>query len=294
MLLLLLSCTHEGTKGLAPDLDTGTYVTEPWGDPDWDAVDDWLDTYTAEIRAAGVCPTEPPQEVMQLSGRLRPVKLETFEALAVRGMLRKGGSVDEFHLYTSPNEYVGGEAWETCDEVIGGAEVWLDRGQKSFGGSDRDGEYSGPPYLIDLGGSVNRGDLPGASGQHYYMANTGYVDESSETRGAAYILICLDEAPGAIGGILHSDLEWGPALWRGVALVHTEYPTGFKSDWFWPIGEITCGYAENAGTFHATEDIGVYFEDCDGIDNDLDGTVDEGAEDDNHNGVPDCQEGLPP
>jgi hypothetical protein len=91
-----------------------------------------------------------------------------------------------------------------------------------------------------------------------------------------------------IGQATRSGVGMQPAPWEGAFLIHGE-SSGAHRDIFWQFGSIDCVFGEDAGAqFDGYEWYFPY--ECNGFDDDLDGTVDEGADDTDHDGVSDCLE----
>jgi hypothetical protein len=108
----------------------------------------------------------------------------------------------------------------------------------------------------------------------YYIGGDDPLDLSD---GGFYAWVCLEEA---------SDDPTG--VWRGSVFAHVDAVDGAPDDAFMTFDDADCtGREEDAGDDWSTEGCWTPA-DCDGVDNDMDGIIDEGADDHDGDGVPDC------
>ena len=219
-----------------------------------------------EFAQSGECPSEPPEEVVTSWGCGYEPEVTVFEEGA-RFVLASAG-------HTATDLFVSATVLSTtdnlgCDSLT--PEYTLDR---QNAGIDR----------LQLSVHASSPDLPAFVSDIEIASVTSYTDGRST--GGSYSWICLAQAPGPSGAEYRAPSD----AWQGSAFVHgdatAETPT---VDAFVAFGHIDCvegGEDEGAGS----DDYGTWDEHCDGIDNDFDGQVDEGAVDSDSDGIADCNE----
>ena len=278
--------TSTTTDDTATTDDSGTY-----GDQyDWDAVTAWGEAYVAAILATGACPTAPPDEIVQLDGTMGPVRLEDFEPVDTFGTV----NVESIRIHYTVGGSDGGpgETWDSddCWDWDHGNLYDLPSGGIAFGASAEAGlaDLDGPVPLVSVArGVIFRHDGAGYPWEEGVATAIGELSGPDySTPGAAHGIVCLDSfaPPPTLNG--------GEAPYRGAVLLHMEFPS-ITSDIFWTFDRVDCAYAEDAGTRHDDYGNASYEADCDGLDNDLDGEIDEGAEDRDSDGGSDCLQGIP-
>jgi hypothetical protein len=143
---------------------------------------------------------------------------------------------------------------------------------------DLEGERPAPLFLV----------APPLDGEVNVVDEDRNVLDLNAKRDPAYVWVCVEQASGLPG--------WGPTSsrqgpWQGAAFVHVDDDgSGAPSDTFLRFDEVDCASEEDASDYSDESGSMYHREDCDGIDNDFDGVVDEGAVDNDENGIADCQE----
>lgn len=274
-------------------------TTSSTGDPDgWK---DWVSSVEQEFLATGACPTQPPDQVAMLDGTMVEPDLVV---LGDADLVAEG----EYNITSYGYTFVDlatttASGFNSCDHYF------------NFMGASGDGDIGlgfgaifhsivVPPFFES---SLNAHSL-----EHPFSAtlvrDVVFDGESITVIGYAvsqggdgsYMWLCMDAVHGP------EDYFIGPAEWSGSVFVHvekwfrdsttplvslTEDPLPPK-DFFFRIGTIDCAYGEDASM--GIGDCYNWSErDCDGIDNDLDGVIDEGSLDGldaDGNGVPDCMD----
>jgi hypothetical protein len=266
--------------------------------------------------ATGSCRGTPPTEIVTLDSEFDGQPVETFGADTFvatsqwRGEMVQPGSDDYLLLMlivdasvTYPScpgfhEDIGEagdffhQAWEEAIAPLG--EVPAIDLAVNYPGAD-----SAAPVLFvpfgDLGVNLEtssvgvREYVVGTPGQDYTSA--GLTDSAGEDGG--YGWLCLDRrGPIAQPG---QPLDCPPsqaADWHGELFLHMEHwwyeadvpRDGMTRNMYYPIDHADCADGECAE--YSYEGYHIYA--CDGIDNDLDGFIDEGSEDVDGDGVGDC------
>ncbi|MFZ5479297.1 MAG: hypothetical protein ACOZNI_21205 [Myxococcota bacterium] len=237
--------------------------------------DEWTDAVApqlAEFNESGTCPDTPPE----------------------RGVMSWGCEyVPETQIVDGADRYIEASFWLRQEDAGTVASVSLDIAEDPpyemtctrSGVDSWHTRTSGDPTL-DLSVRV---DLPGlwyppvfvvlpdgAGGFGRYP--TEEEDPGRTIGEGAYGWVCLESASGG------ENSEGIQESWGGSAFFHADDWEGSPLDVFVPLDEVNCVPDEVASTY----DDGTYGKDCDGIDNDYDGLVDEGAEDTDLDGTADC------
>ena len=231
-------------------------------------VDEAWQEHVAEIEGefalSGECPSEPPEEVVTSWGCGYEPEIVEFDEGDRYIRARATLGVSGFSLFVTVIE---GSQDFGCDDTSFGRLI--------------DARYEGRQLsaLAEESSSIPPTFLQGSDGA------VRFLQEGIESR-SSYSWICLAQAPGPSGAEYRAPSD----AWQGSAFVHgdatAEAPT---VDAFVAFGHIDCvegGEDEGAGSDY----YGTWDEHCDGIDNDFDGQVDEGAVDFDSDGIADCNE----
>lgn len=229
---------------------------------------DWAEAEVEAQRAAGVCARTPPTEVLTERGCAYEPRFEAIVegdlALAVERISRPWEFADDYSLSFD----YGADL--TCGDWVEGASLFSVRHSETLVDDD-DSPVPGAWVLGTRGGPyayVRDGGLAGAHGW-----------------------LCIDAYSGA------STPEPGPAAASGSLYLHVEHwddPEQAPADYFLTFDHNDCAGAEDASgepIYSGDSYTGMYvWPACDGVDNDLDGEIDEFGVDADANGVSDCRE----
>lgn len=249
-LAILEACSPCPTLGAPPD-------REGWQES--------VGEVEAAFEESRECPQSPPEEVVMSWGCSYEPDVEVFDASLT---------------------YIAGTARAGLNEVF----IWMEIVEDEVETSDCDGSIYDSlderQVMASRGASIYFVDdatmLPHFFGPE--VSEVKYLQDGSK-RGLSYSWVCLESAPGPAGNAHYG----GPTNWRGSIFMHSDDLDGKPLDAFIAFDEIDCAWAgedEGAGG----DEWGSWDENCDGIDNDFDGEIDDGAVDADGNGIKDCNE----
>lgn len=233
----------------------------------------------ARLEAEGQCPDAAPEHVVMTNGCVYADDTVTVDAtiafLYAQLWLEADPPERRVEFRFSPT---GGEvdcelgATDTFEFVELGSEMLL----VDFSADDH-GEAGGPLFLTSATNATL--DITRAA------TIEDPWDNPVEAEGV-YAWVCLEATPGP-----EEVDHYAPAAWRGSAFAHADDLNGAPVDLFLPFDGVACVYGEDAATVYGYRDGDPIFpSDCDAVDNDLDGIIDEGAADYDANGIADCLE----
>jgi hypothetical protein len=265
MLLILVGCS-------------GPMTEDPWRGS--------LTDIEAELLLSGQCPAIPPTTVAMTDGEEyeADVKVPERTDVFVAGLLMLGqypvGSYSTYFSFDFIETGAFGDAW--CESHLSDVDY-----------SGVFGRGSGVGFYVD---AVLAGDRPAPLflvapplNDEIFVIDAGRrMLDLHATDESAYVWVCVEQASGLPG--------WGPTSsrqgpWQGAAFVHVDDDgSGAPSDTFLRFDEVDCASEEDASDYSSESGAMYHRQDCDGIDNDFDGVVDEGAVDNDENGIADCLE----
>lgn len=229
----------------------------------------WMDTQRAEFANAGECPDAPPERAVWADGCeyeveaeiLAPERITTLNRFSYGVMSFEMAFRDHLASSTDPDRYLGGIQRHALEPT--------------------------PAPVFHGGGGLSAVE-PGDTGD--FTAELGMATSEGGTWDSAvytYAWACLEVLEPAAR-------EWGGADASGSAFFHVEtwrdgaFPPG---NYFFLIEHNDEAFAEDAsGQYYEYGGYTTWPGDCDGVDNDMDGEVDEFADDCDGNGVADCLE----
>lgn len=250
VLLLVGACSPCPTIGPAPD-------REGWQES------------VAEVEASfdetGECPQAPPEEAVMSWGCPYEPDVSIFDEASTFILGKVRASLGETFVWMEIVEA----------EVDGGCNTGT---LEAVQASQEDAEQAAEAYF-----HAGTTTLPQFFGPD--VSEAKIIRDGAEY-GLSYSWLCLEAAPGPAG-----DAHYGEPSgeWRGSLFLHIDDDDGRPVDAFVAFDEIDCAFGgedEGAGS----DEYGTWEETCDGIDNDFDGYVDDGAEDADGNGIADCAE----
>lgn len=267
------SSSEEADTGLA-DSGSSTMDCQPFEGAaslptDWYA---WAEGMKAEVQATGACPTYV-DDVAMSDGCVYSAETTVLEApWAMLGHWRDDDLESLYLVFSSSDQYEPG-----CIED----DVTLPPDGAIGGDLGVDVSTMGWPFVAASIEAYNPGGTLAAS-----LGGSGHAE--SQVPESAYFLLCVDQA-APVPGYQH-----GPATAQGSLFVHVErWDEGggaVPADYLVLFDHNDCALAEDARGLLCDGGVCWWPPYCDGIDNDYDGTVDDGAQDCDGNGVPDCQE----
>lgn len=258
----------------------------------------------AEFQATRRCPDDIPKRVAMLDGTLykpNPIVVDTdgedvyswawvdsrMEGLRME-LTVQGGAGDRpcAKDYWYDGAYLDGDYWDDGD--IGFTLTSYTYGE----------HIVSPFYFQTAEASVHGGRLSGSVDLRdpCYSATIQATASLHGSPPGSYMWLCIDSVspddPLNFGA--------GTATWEGLLFFHTEEHSNVSEDGpldvVFRLGHIDCSGEEDAGWLSNSHYCVNWDFDCDGLDNDLDGIVDEGQTSDTYpldadgNGTPDCMD----
>jgi hypothetical protein len=240
-----------------------------------------LDDIEATLLEDGTCPDAPPVQAAMTDGtRYEPEwRVRSEEDSWVSGIHSYNETeADGSYTIVALSASDGGTLFE-CP--------WAG-GSGGEGGPSGDGDPDDPNGVVTVDLDIHLAGAPAAplfsAAPPIPGSSTLSIDgeeASWNTRdGTSYAWFCLEHA---------EDTSEGPD-WSGAMALHLDDDGGRTPlDAFWAFDSVDCAYVEDAADSVDTNGWTTPA-DCDGLDNDFDGVVDEGASDWDEDGVPDCQQ----
>ncbi|NOY26965.1 MAG: hypothetical protein GXP62_13935 [Oligoflexia bacterium] len=269
----------------------------------------YVDDVETTLQETGHCPLGPPKLVPQYGDNPRvpgPRGLSSSAEFSFGG-LEWVPDTTRVYLDMGPAwQESGYDNYEDC--IPDGGTTDTIEGVTSFGIAFSaflpDGSHAAPMVLDTVSLTDDPVNSGGSDGFLVFPRGTE-TTVASPTDFASRMVLCLEEAVGPRGFDGKSPADWrGSAYfqvdsWRADGDVITESGTGsdaqpLPTDFFFKIDGIHCAWGEDASWRRDLNYIVNWGSQCDGIDNDLDGVIDEGQHfnemDLDNNGVADCMD----
>ncbi|MES2639062.1 MAG: hypothetical protein V4850_06250 [Myxococcota bacterium] len=231
----------------------------------------------ARLETDGECPDVAPERVVMTNAcayAADPVTVDAMAAFVYASLWLEADPPERtLSVRFSPN---GGAV--ACDVGADDASVFGEMGSDLLLADFRldDDVAAAAPFFVTSASGVDLEITRAAPMEDFWV--------DPERASGVYGWVCLEAAPGP------AEIErYAPAAWRGSAFVHGDDLDGAPVDLFLAFDSVACVGGEDASTRYGHTDGDPYFPgDCDGVDNDADGTVDEGAADRDEDGITDC------
>ncbi len=260
MWLGLLACAEP--EDPCAELPSGRKIEGTW--------DEYASAQAAAAFEDGTCSFEPPARAVTMDGCEYEPAVERHGAARVEA--RRWHSLDRddptpakaedtFSVYAFVYTDLEFPMLDDCDVL---EDERLTAARASGGWTIAAWPAAGTDDFGDGGGWLT-GDTRLAPGGGFAYNEVAYSNRSD-----GYTWLCLDAFPPVQG------LEDGPAEWRGSVFGHVEWNGGRKrADVFVHFSHADCVAAENAEQYFMSDGDNCTTLDADGIDNDMDGKIDE-------------------